>query len=269
MGAGFRKDGRCKRCLGTGSIQVAQGTSGVVHCPSCKGLGKKTEDVAPVGDSELKDFVIKVRRPQTTRAVELTFTAATPADASLAAKKQGFLLLSDPVLKRMANDAAFSAYGVVKDRRLLKEFATKAEAEKWAASEPGSKVTKITVPGRDVRPVGDASGSWKTVPHTAAYWGYGKYGDPKAPVPDDDFNTYEYLAGGEWLGQVSWNGKGKYEAQVMYVRGQRPDGQPLRSSKAKTFGTVAAAKAHVEANAAPTGSPHLYQKGTKHQFTKK
>jgi hypothetical protein len=63
-------------------------------------------------------------------------------------------------------DAAFSAYGVVKDRRLLKEFATKAEAEKWAASEPGSKVVKITVPGRDIKPVGDAgttgirAGAW-------------------------------------------------------------------------------------------------------------
>jgi ASC-1-like (ASCH) protein len=141
----------------------------------------KAQDAASVGDSELKDFVIKVRRPQTTRAVELTFTAATPADASLAAKKQGFLLLSDPVLKRMANDAAFSAYGVVRDRRLLKEFATKAEAEKWAASEPGSKVTKITVPGRDVAPVGDAG----TTGIRAGAWVANVHASDVAPVGDD------------------------------------------------------------------------------------
>jgi hypothetical protein len=43
-GYGFRKDGRCKRCLGTGSIQVAQGKAGIIQCPACKGIGKKAED---------------------------------------------------------------------------------------------------------------------------------------------------------------------------------------------------------------------------------
>ena len=113
----------------------------------------------------------------------------------------------------------------------------------------------------------DAVGQWKIVPKTAAYYGI-KDNPPWAK--NEDFNGYDYVSpNGEWLGNITWGGAGKHDAQVMTVVGVRPDGQPRRSSKSKGgFTTVAAAKTFVEAGAKATGTPHLYPKGTKHEYTK-
>jgi hypothetical protein len=116
-------------------------------------------------------------------------------------------------------------------------------------------------------PVGDAAGQWKTIPKTATYYGIK---DNPAWTKNEDFNGYDYTSSsGEWLGNVTWGGAGKHDAQVMTVVGERPDGQPLRSSKLKSgFTSVGAAKAWVEAGAKATGTPHLYPKGTKNAHTK-